>query len=55
MISSLISFIGNLKFLSYRSFTFLVRVTPRYFLLCVSVVKGVVSLGQCIICVKEIY
>jgi hypothetical protein len=31
--SSLISFFRNLKFLSYRPFTCLVRVTPRYFIL----------------------
>jgi hypothetical protein len=33
-----------LKFLSYRSFTSLVRVTPRYFILFVTIEKGVVSL-----------
>ena len=31
--SSLISFFRDLKFLSYRSFTSLLRVTPRYFIL----------------------
>ena len=31
--SSSISFFRDLKFLSYRSFTSLVRVTPRYFIL----------------------
>jgi hypothetical protein len=30
--------------LSYRSFTCLVRVTPRYFILFVAIVKGVFSL-----------
>jgi hypothetical protein len=33
-----------LKFLSNRSFTCLVRVIPRYFILFVTIVKGVVSL-----------
>jgi hypothetical protein len=42
--SSSISFFRDLKFLSYRSFTSLVRVTPRYFILFVTIVKGVVSL-----------
>ena len=42
--SSLISFFRDLKFLSYRSFTCLVRVTPSYFMLFVTIVKGVVSL-----------
>jgi hypothetical protein len=41
---SLISFLRDLKLLSYRSFTCLVRVTPRYFILFVAIVKGVVSL-----------
>jgi hypothetical protein len=39
-----ISFFKDLKFLSYRSFTCLSRATPRYFILFVAVVKGVVSL-----------
>jgi hypothetical protein len=42
--SSSISFFRDLKFLSYRSFTCLVRVTPKYFILFVALVKGVVSL-----------
>jgi hypothetical protein len=33
-----------LKFLSYRSFTSLVRVTSRYFILFVTIVKDVVTL-----------
>jgi hypothetical protein len=32
-----------LMFLSYRSFTFLVRITPRYFVSFVAIVRGVVS------------
>jgi hypothetical protein len=39
-----ISFFRDLKFLSYRSFTCLVRVTPRYFILFVTIVKGVIAL-----------
>jgi hypothetical protein len=42
--SYLISFLRDLKFLTYRSFTCLARVTPRYFILFVAVVKGVVFL-----------
>jgi len=36
------SFFRDLKFLSYRSFTCLVRVTPRYFILFVIIVKGAI-------------
>ena len=39
--SSLVSFFKDLKLLPHRSFTCLVRVTPRYFML---LVKGDVSL-----------
>ena len=42
--SSLISFLRDLQFLSYRSFTCLVRVNPRYFILFVAIVKGIISL-----------
>ena len=38
-----ISFFRDLKFLSYRSFTCLVTVSPRYFILFVVIVKGIVS------------
>ena len=38
------SFFKDLKFLSYRSFTCLVSVTPSYFMLSVAIVNGVVSL-----------
>jgi len=44
LIYSLISFFRDLKFLSCRSFTCLVLVTPRYFILFVAIVKDVVSL-----------
>ena len=44
LVSSSLSFFKDLKFLSYKSFTCLVRVTPRYFMLFVAVVKGDVSL-----------
>jgi hypothetical protein len=42
--SSSIYFFRDLKFFSYRSFACLVRVTPRYFILFVTIVKGVISL-----------
>ena len=44
LVSSLISFFKVSKFLLYRSFTFLVNVTPRYFMLLLDIVKGDVSL-----------
>ena len=44
LVSSSISFFKDLKFLSNRSFTSLARVTPRYFMLFVAIVKGDVSL-----------
>jgi hypothetical protein len=44
LISSSNFFFKDLKFLPYMSFTFLVKVTPRYFILFVAIVKGVVSL-----------
>ena len=39
-----ISFFRILKVLSYRSFTYLVRVTTGYFMLFVAIVKGVIYL-----------
>ena len=44
LVSSSISFFKDLKFLSYKSSTCLVRVTLRYFMLFVAIVKGDVSL-----------
>jgi hypothetical protein len=44
LISSSISFFKNLKLLLYKTFPCLVRVTPRYFVLYVAIVKCVVSL-----------
>ena len=44
LVSSSISFFKALKFLSNRPFTSLVRVTPRYFMLFVVIMKGDVSL-----------
>jgi hypothetical protein len=41
LLRSSISFFRDLKFLSYRSFVSLVRVTPRYFILFVTIVKCV--------------
>jgi hypothetical protein len=48
----LISFFRDLKFLSYRTFTCLVRVIPRYFILFVTIVKGVVSLISFLACLS---
>jgi hypothetical protein len=39
----LTSFLRDLKLLSYRAFTCLVRVTPRYFIFFVTIVKGKLS------------
>jgi hypothetical protein len=47
---SSISFFRDLKFLSCKSFTSLVRVTPRYSRLFVTIVKGVVSLISFLAC-----
>ena len=44
LMSSLISFFKDLKFLLYKSFTCLVRVASRNFMLFVTFVKGDVSL-----------
>jgi len=44
LLRSFISFFRDLKFLSYRTFTCLVRVTPRYFILFVTIMKHVISL-----------
>ena len=44
LISSPISFFKDLELLLYRSSTCLVRVTPRYFILYMAIVKGVASL-----------
>jgi hypothetical protein len=44
LIYSSISFFMDLKFLSYKFLTCLVRVTPGYFILFVAIVKGAISL-----------
>jgi hypothetical protein len=44
LMSSPISFFGDLKFLSYRSFTCLVRIIPRYFVVLEVVVRSVILL-----------
>ena len=44
LVSSSISFIKDLNFLSNRSFTSFISVTPRYFVLCVAIVKVDASL-----------
>ena len=43
LMSSSVSFSRDLKFLSYRSFPCLLRVTPRYFISFMITVKGVLS------------
>jgi hypothetical protein len=37
-----------LEILEYRSFTSLVRVTPKYFILFVTIMKGTVSFSSCL-------
>jgi len=44
LISSSISFFRDTKFLSYRTYTSYVRVTPKYFIFFVTIVKSVVHL-----------
>ena len=44
LMSSFISFISVLWFSEYRSFTSLVRFIPRYFILFVAMMNGIVSL-----------
>lgn len=39
-----VSFFNDLKFLSYRSLTCLVRVTPIYFIFCMTIIKNIVFL-----------
>ena len=56
LLSSSISFFGDWKFLSYRSFTCLVSVTQRYFILFVAMIKGVSPnffLISFIVCINE--
>jgi hypothetical protein len=48
--SSLTYFFRDLKFLSYRSFSCLLRVASRYFILFVAIVKGIVSLISFLAC-----
>ena len=43
-LTSWISFFRDLKFLSYRVFTYLIRVTPRYFILFVTILKDIISI-----------
>jgi hypothetical protein len=53
--SSVISFFRDLKFLSYRFFTSLIRVTPRYFIPFINIVKGFVSLISFSCCLSFVY
>ena len=50
--SSLISFFRDLKFLSYISFTSLVRATSRYFILFVTIVKDIIFLISFLACLS---
>ena len=50
--SSSISFLRHLKFLSHRSFTCLIKVTPTYFLLFGTIVRGVISLFSFTACLS---
>ena len=54
--SSLISLFRDLKFLSYRPFTSLVRVMPNYFILFVTIEKSdasLISFSACLFFVKR--
>ena len=53
--SSSISFFKDLKFLSYKSSTCLVRVTLRYFMLLVAIVRGDVSLISFSVNLSSVY
>jgi hypothetical protein len=55
LLRSSISFFRDLKFLSYQSFTFLVRVIPSYFILFVTIEKGMVSLISFSPCLSFVY
>jgi hypothetical protein len=46
LLSASVSFFRDLKFLSYISFTALVRVIPSYFILFMDIIKDVVSLNS---------
>jgi hypothetical protein len=53
--SNSVSFFTDLKFLSDRSLTSLVRITTRYFILFVTTVKGTVSLISFSACLSFVY
>jgi hypothetical protein len=48
-------FLRDLKFLLYKSFTCFVRVTPRYFILFVAILKFVASLLSFSACLSFVY
>jgi hypothetical protein len=52
--SSSISFFRDLKFLSYRCFTCVVRATPWYFILFVTIVRGDVFLISFSACLSSV-
>ena len=51
----MIFFLRHFKFLSYRSYICLVRVTSGYFILFVLIVKGVISLATLSVCITFEY
>ena len=53
--SASISFFRAMKFFSHRSFTCLIRVTQRYFILFLAIVKGVISLISFSVCLSFEY
>ena len=55
LVLSSISFFRDLKFLSYNFSICLVRVTPRYFMLFVAIVKGDVSLISFSACLSSVF
>jgi hypothetical protein len=55
MIFPPISFFKDLIFLLYKSFISLVRVIPRYFVIFVTLEKGVVFLTSFLVCLSFVY
>ena len=51
----LFNFLRGLKLLSYRSFTYLVIVTPRHLIFFVTILKDVISLISFSSCLQECY
>ena len=53
LVSSSISFFNDLKFLSYKFSTCLVRVTLRYFMLFVAIMKDVEHFLKCLLAILD--